>query len=338
MTGTLLIVLVLTQEASQPETRAFAAAALEVLGASAEVRVVEVPADLTDQKVVEHATVAGADGTIELSWTDSRSRALVHCYVAEEQRWVDRSITFGQDEDESERGRMLGYAVASMFLSEAPHEVAEAPASSESSREQPPAAAQPVDSRPVVLAAAPEDSAASPPSHESSSARDNWRAFDFGGLVSHGLGGEADAMGVTAALRLLAVRPVWARVGVGGRTGEIPAAQANMKTLQASAGAAWSLFDNARFSSMLRGDLIGSWLEVGHLSPDDSDVVRQHRWLFGSDAVVTGALRLSAGASLFAGGGLEVMFGGTDIYTHGVRVATIPPLRLIAEFGLQSEF
>src|SRR6188508_3324340 len=117
MKEALLIVFVLAPEASQPETRAFATAALEILGTGAQVRVVTVPADLADQKVVERATGAGADGTIELSWTDDRSHALVHCYVSGEKRWVDRSISFGQDEDDRERGRMLGYAVASMFLS-----------------------------------------------------------------------------------------------------------------------------------------------------------------------------------------------------------------------------
>lgn len=338
MKEALLIVFVLAPEASQPETRAFATAALEVLGTGAEVRVVTVPTDLADQKVVEQATGAGADGTIELSWTDDRSHALVHCYVAGEKRWVDRSISFGQDEDDRERGRMLGYAVASMFLSGPPHDLADEPSARESGRAKPAAAAQANDSRPVASTAMREDSPASLTSDESGPGSDNRRAFEFGGLLSHGLGGEADAIGVTAAFRFVVAGPVWTRVGVGGRSGEIPAAQANMKALQASAGAAWSLFDNGRFTSGLRGDLIGSWLEVGHLSPDDPDVVRQHRWLFGSDAVATAALRLSAGASLFVGGGIEVMFGRTDIYTHGVWVATIPPPRLIAEFGLGSEF
>src|SRR6187402_1341610 len=152
MKGALLIVFVLTQEASQPETQAFTTAALEVLGTGAQLRVVAVPADLADQKVVEQAMGAGADGTIELSWTDDRERALVRCYVAGEQRWVDRSITFGHDEDDRERGRMLGYAVASMFLTGPPHELADEPVSSESSgREEPVEAARPEDSRPVTL-------------------------------------------------------------------------------------------------------------------------------------------------------------------------------------------
>jgi hypothetical protein len=116
MKGVLLIVFVLSQEASEPGTQAFATAAREVLGPGAQVRVLTVPADLADQEVVEQATGAGADGTIELSWADDRSRARVHCYVAGEKRWVDRSISFDQDEDDSQRGRMLGYAIGSIFL------------------------------------------------------------------------------------------------------------------------------------------------------------------------------------------------------------------------------
>lgn len=314
MKGALLIVFVLTQEASKPETQAFTAAALEVLGAKAQVRVVAVPADLADLKVEAQTTRARADGAIELSWTDDRSRAFAHCYMAGEQRWIDRSIGFGQAEDDSERGRMLGYAVASMFLT------------GPLQRDDVPRVASP---------AIPETRATS---DAPSSAGGNQRALDFGGLVSHGVGGEADALGVSAAFRFSAMAPLWLRVAVSARGGEIPAAQASMKAFQTNAGADLVLFDSGRISIGLRGDLIGSWLEVGHLSADDPAVVRQHRWLFGADAVASGGLRLSAGASLFVGAGLEAMFGRTDIYTHGVRVATIPPLRMIAELGLRSEF
>lgn len=338
MKGALLIVFVLTHEASQPETRAFATAALEVLGAGAQVRVVPVPADLADQKVVEQATGAGADGAIELSWTDDRSSALVHCYVTGENRWVNRSINFGDDEDDSERGRMLGYAVASMFLTGPPREAPEDTPSNESPGAASTGATKREALRPTALQTAPEDSAAAPLDGSSRAPRGNWHGFDFAGTISHGLSGEADTVGVTAAYRFRAVDPLWARLGVAGRSGEIPAAQSNVKSLQGSIGMAWSLFDNARFATHLRGDLIASWLEVGHLSPDDPDVVRQRRWLFGSDFLVSGAVRLSAGASLFVGGGIETMFGRTDIYTHGVLAETIPPLRLIAEFGLRSEF
>jgi len=323
MKGALLIVFVLAQEASQPETRAFTAAALEVLGQDAQVRMLTVPADVADASVEEQALGARADGAIELSWSGDGTQAFVHCYLTGEERWVDRSISFGKDEDERERGRLLGYAVASMFLG-ADREPAETAPSAEAA-----ASATKAPSTPAADAAPNDEFRPSPPA---------WRAFDLAGVMSHGLGGEADAVGVMAAFRFLAVGPLWARIGVAGRGGEIPTAQANMKTLQGSAGAAWSFLDAGRFSSTLRADLIGSWLEVGHLSADDPEVVHERRWLFGADAVLSGGVRLSANASFFAGGGLEAMFGRTDIYTHGSRVATIPPLRVIAELGLESVF
>lgn len=324
MNGALLLVFVLTQAASQPETRAFTAAALEVLGEGAQVRMLTVPADVADSSVEAQAARARADGAIELSWSGDGTQAFVHCYVTGEKRWVDRSISFGKDEDDLERGRLLGYAVASMFLGAASERVAET---------------APVEKIAPIEKTAPREPIADDQAPDaSSSSAAGWRAFDLAGVVSHGLGGEADAVGVTAAFRFMALGPVWARIGVAGRAGEIPTAQANMKTLQASVGATWSFFDRGRFTSTLRGDLIGSWLEVGHLSADDPEVVREQRWLFGTDAVLSGGFRLSANASLFAGGGLEVMFGRTDIYTHGFRMATIPPLRLIAELGLESAF
>lgn len=337
MKGALLIVFVLTSEASQPETRAFTAAALEVLGAAAQVRLVAVPEDLADQKVVEQAKGAGADGAIELSWTEDRTRALVHCYVAEEQRWVDRSIGFDEGDDDRERGRMLGYAVASMFLTASEQESADETAPP-GSLETKPSEIPPPEEPPPTFEAMPEDSGATSTADDSRAGANNWRGFDFGGMLSYGLGGDATTVGVTAAFRFVAVGPVWARLGAAGRSGEIAEAQANTRTFQGSVGVAWSLFDTGRFTSSLRGDLIGSWLEVGHLSSDDPEVARESRWLFGADSVATAGVRLSAGTSLFAGGGLEAMFGKTDIYTHGMKVATIPPLRLIVEFGLRSEF
>jgi len=348
MKGALLIVFVLTHEASQPETRAFAAAAQEVLGDGAQVQMLTVPADLADSSVEAQATGADADGAIELSWSRDGTQAFVHCYITEEKRWVDRSIGFGKDDDERERGRLLGYAVASMFLGTDGEPAAESvpvPAKAPVTAAAPVETKAPVNGTAPSKATAPREATAPnepapemPPNDAFSASPDAAYALDLAGMVSHGLGGEADAVGVTAAFRFLAVGPVWARIGVGGRGGEIPNAQANMKMLQGSVGAAWSFVDTGRFTATLRGDLIGSWLEVGHLSADDPQVAREQRWLFGTDAVLTGGFQLSASASLFAGGGIEVMFGKTDIYTHGFRVETIPPLRLIAELGLESVF
>jgi len=334
MKGALLIVFVLAQEAPQPETRAFAAAALEVLGDGAQVQMLTVPVDLADSSVEAQATGAHADGAIELSWSGDGTQAFVHCYLTEEKRWVDRSIGFGKDEDERERGRLLGYAVASMFLGTDPGNAMETAPVERTRPVEPEAPAKVEAPREAKTELAPE----APPKDAFSSSADDAQAFDLAGIVSHGLGGEADAVGVTAAFRFLAVGPVWARIAVGGRGGEIPNAQANMKMLQSSVGAAWRFVGAGRFTATLRGDLIGSWLEVGHLSSDDPEVVREHRWLLGTDTVLTGGFRLSASASLFAGGGLEAMFGRTDIYTHGFRVETIPPLRLIGELGLESVF
>jgi hypothetical protein len=44
-------------------------------------------------------------------------RARLHCYLSREQRWVDRQIEFGGagEREECERGRLLGFAVATMF-------------------------------------------------------------------------------------------------------------------------------------------------------------------------------------------------------------------------------
>src|SRR6478609_10151175 len=92
-----------------------------VLGADTRVQTRLVTSDPPDD---DAASKAGVDGVVELSFSAKGQEARLHCYLAREKRWIDRQISFGSSRGSvrreiSERGRLLGFAVATMYAVEA---------------------------------------------------------------------------------------------------------------------------------------------------------------------------------------------------------------------------
>jgi len=326
--GVAIVVLVIGHEAADPSLAAFQAAAQNALGKEARIRLVEVAKDPPDEESVARA--GSADGIVELSWTADGSRTLIHCYLAHERRWLDRQITFGAGDASStreaqERGRLLGFAVATMF-SEAAAESSAVPASPLPAL--PAASAPPVPDRTATPAGRP---VGAPPSAR--------RSLEFGGQVSSGLQGTAAGIGAAAALRAGVLGPLWARVFVAGRSGSIPAAQATTRTALLGVGSAlaWP-FSRSRFELGVRTDLFVSYFDTTHLSEDDVEPDRRSRWLPGADLVAEGGFQLAGSAGIFLGLGVEGVLGKTEIYTHTQRTAVVPPFRAVGEMGFRIGF
>jgi len=342
-----LVVFLISDQAGESTTRAFEQAALEVLGHDAKVEVEVVHEDPDDMFAIERA--GAADGVIELSLNQHDTEARLHCYIARLERWVSRSIVFDAGDEAGERARMLGFAVASMFTPEVTDTEPEPSAANRTPSEPEPANNAPTTPapKPTLAKVGPSDTNSSGvgvvdtgAKHEPS-AGSPLGSLDFSAVLAMGIQGEAESIGAAAGLGLPVAGPLWLRASLAGRTGEIPAAQANTRQLNLGLGLAWSLFRagvSPSFEAVLRGDLLGSWFEVGHLSADDPSVVRKSRWQFGADLVLGAGLGLTSNALLYAGGGLEAMLGKTDIYTHGELVAVVPPLRLVGEVGVRTRF
>jgi hypothetical protein len=324
-----LIVLITSPLAVEPTTASFERAVREVLGSSAEVHVETLPTSLPDRTALARA--GGADGVVELSWSEERSRAVLHSYVKSEQRWIDRTIEFNAADRDGDRGRLLGFAVASMFM-DAPRFV--------EARDVSPVPATPDASPAALVMAAPVTSA-----HISEPSPSAWpgggigtRSLEFAGIAALGFGANGEA-GARAALSISLSEPLWLRLEVAARAGEIPLAQANVRRLQSGVGLAWSLLpEQSALELRARADALGGWMEVGHLSSDDVKSVRHHRWLLGADAVATLGYRVSTLATVYAGLGLEAMLGRTHVYTHGAEVASVPGLRGMGEAGFRTSF
>lgn len=316
MVGVSLIVLVIAQSPTDPVALAFERAARGVLGPDAQITLQEVERDPPDDESAARA--AGADGVIELSWTANGENARIHCYVTRGQRWVNREIEFGPPttdprREAAERGRLLGLAAATMFSNDA-DEPAETPAA---------------PSRPGRL----ESPTQAPPP------RAEHRVLEFAGTLTGGIQGTAAGLGASAGARLPWLGPVWARFFASGRAGTIPEAQATTLTALGGAGLclAWRP-DRSALELGLRLDGFVSYFQASHLSEDDVEPDRQSRWLPGADLVAEAGVHFTGSAGLFLSGGLEAVTGRTEIYTHGVRVAVVPPLRVLGEIGFRVQF
>jgi len=346
--GVTLIVLVIAQQASDPSTVAFERAARRALGRDADLQIQLVAADPPDEESISRA--ANADGVVELSWTPDGTKARVHCYLRRDARWIDREISFGAgtasaEREATERGRLLGFAVATMFAEEqapdgervATPEPAAAPAPP--AKTQPKAKAQPKAS---PQAATPVDGA--PTRDDSADTSEprlthSTRSIEFAGIASSGLEGTASGLGATAGLRLAWFGPLWGRFFVSGRSGNIPKAQASTRTGLLGVGVALAALPiSHRFELGLRLDAFASYFDVTHLSEDDKAPDQRSRWLPGGDLLLEGGVRLGGGTGLFLGGGAEAVLGRTDVYTHGTRVAVVPPFRVVGEFGFRTRF
>lgn len=319
--------IVIAQDAADPQARAFERAARGALGPEAVLSIEQRPTDPPDADSV--ALAHGADGVVELSWSDDRARARIHCYLSQRQRWVDREVTFGEsgaspEREAAERGRLLGLAVATMFADD--ENLPEPSAATVSSTEPPPV---PADATRAPSNMRTRQDVATP-GHSS---------LEFAGIASAGIDGTAAGLGASAALRIDWLAPFSARMFLAARAGNIPEAQASTRTAQFGGGLSADFLPRlSRWHAGARVDGFLSYFEASHLSADDVVPDRRSRWLPGSDLLLECGFRFADAAGLYAATGLELMFGTTQIFTHGRQVAVVPALRAVGEFGFRTRF
>lgn len=341
MLAAVLVVLVIGGGSAQPATTAFEAAARGVLGDAVTIRIVSLDEVASDDDVLSRAR--GVDGVVELIGSKDGTKTQLHCYISLERRWLDREILFGARDGNStrdalERGRLLGYAVATVFADESQLSAVAPPAA------PPPAAPPP----PELLPRVQRPRALGAPSHAapSETAIDELaapslkrRSLEFSGVASTGFGGTAGSLGAAAALRASLLGQLSARLFVSGRAGSVAPAQATTRDFLFGGGLAVALpLQGGRFEVGARCDVFVSYFQMAHLSEDDTVPDQRSRWLPGADLIVEGGFRFSGNAGTFVGVGPEATLGKTEIYTHGRRVAVVPVLRGVGEVGFRIGF
>jgi len=311
---------------------AFRQAAQRVLGGDAQLQTQVVTGDPSDDAVVtsSHDT----DGVVELSFSPQGQKASLHCYLAREKRWLDREISFGDrpgsaQSEITERGRLLGFAVATMYASD----------SNDATREQEPPSPPSVQAPTPEVAPSVATRRATLPESAAVPERRARYVAEFAAVMSTGLEGTASGLGASAGFRMGLTGPLWARLFIAGRSGNVPAAQASTRTALMGGGVAFAFLpDSASFELGTRIDFFASYFDMSHLSEDDIAPDRRSRWQAGGDFVAEGGWRITRNAGAFLGAGIEATLGKTDIYTHQQRVAVVPPFRATAELGFRTRF
>jgi hypothetical protein len=317
------------------------------LGAQSHVELREARDPASDAQALAAEQRAHADAVVEVTWAEGGHRqATLRVHLARGDRWVDRSIGFHASDADAERGRTIGFAVASMIPE------ASGGTSTEPEPPSPPVVTPPVPTGvlptpplaplPSVIEPPPavDRVVAPPPATRAAAARrPDVVAIDVVGLGA--AGGDFDSLGAAASVHWFPASWLGLRLGGGARAGNVQAAQATTLTLLGSAGAVlYPLRASAShpFGVWIRADYVLEHPSLTHFSASTPSSSTQQRWMSGMDALVGVEWRFSSEVGVLAGIGGEDVFSSTYVQVSGVPVATLPPLRGVAEAGFRLGF
>jgi hypothetical protein len=375
-----LILLVATGDAASPQTRAMAQATRDALG-GASVEILETRDRPSDEDALALERGAHAAAVVELSWSGTaHRRATLRVHLVQPGRWIERSFGFSVTDASSEQGRTLGFAVASIFPDTTARDApapTDAPSPSDTgtspSEAAPPPAPHASPERPATApsgtsppGAGPAPSALDLPPSPSDSSVPSAVGVDSAGaqplqdsftpqsrpeappatrvmleLLVVGASGDAGGLGGGGAVAWFPMPALGLRLGAGGRSSTLDAAQSSGLTLFTSAGAVlrpWRATHARPFEISVRVDYVVSHVSLTHFDNDEPSPITQARWLSGIAAGVDAGWLFATMVEAVVGVGFQDDFGTTEVEDKGAQVATIPSLRLIGEGGVRVRF
>jgi hypothetical protein len=306
-----LAILVATGEAHAAPTAAMSAAASEVIGGEGGVRVVEAGA-LTDAESLRVEREIGVRAIVALAWGDAdHLRARLRLHASRTDRWIDREVDFVAADTPAERGRALGFAMASMLP----------------------------EGDPEIPLATHEAAPAAPPPRAPGA-----NALEASFLAGAGLGGPAGGPGVGLAYERFVAGHVSLLASAASRVGHIEPIEAREVTTSIGLGAAlWPLAPSAeqRFGLALRGQALLLYESVEHTDAAGTSSWKGHP-LPGASLALAATARLAGPLEAFVAGGVELAFGTVDVSVVAAQpaggAATIPAARAVAQAGLRLRF
>jgi len=306
-----LAILVATGEAQAVPTTAMAAAAAEVIGEPRGVRVVEAGA-LSDDEARRVERALGVRAVVALAWSDvEHRRARLRLHAARTDRWIDRAVDFAAGDTPAERGRALGFAMASMLP----------------------------EGDPTL----PLATSAEPPAPPSPAAPLGASALEVSFVAATGLGGPAGGAGARLGFaRFVSERAAFG-LSLSARRGRIDTLDAPEVTASAGAGGAFWPLPPARARRLAVAVRVEALLvveAVGRTDASGASAWKGHA-LPGGELALVGALRLTGPLEAFAAAGLEGTTGTTDVTVlaaQGSGRATIPRARADVDLGLTLRF
>lgn len=311
---TVLVIWTLAQELSSPSTLALTESAQQALGADVQVTVQELPSE------GEALPLESEQGTaaVRVTWDDDEHRrAKISCFVPRLSRWVEREVRFAEDDPELERGRTLGFLVASMFIDEGgrvsvparPSARPTRPMGRERARTAPTTAATTASTMAVSAAAA----AAGP--------------------------GDATGFGAWLGVDWAMGSGVWLGAALEGRAGSIPSAQATSLVLGLGAGMLWSFWVPSPSTWVgVRGAASATRVGVTHLASGERGAREQWRLIPVLELSGQAGYRLTADSALYVELGSHFFPGETEIYVAERPKAVLPYLVPLGRLGVRTSF
>ncbi len=310
-----LVLLVQSTDATDPSTSAAIEAAHRTLGADAVVRLsgyADAPTDEAMQKVSE-----GADAVVTVSWSDGHRHVHLRMLRVVDGSWVDRDIGFDAHDASRERGRTIGFALASMLP-----ESADRP--SDQTGVGTVAGTPPVDAVPVI-----------PPPTLPRTFRG---AASATGLGAAGIGGYGGGFGGGLALEWYVTPWLGLRASASGRSGQVGPVAATATVVAGGLGARARLLRRGALELGGRVDMLLLWEQVSHLDADDTAALQHSHLLPATNIALDFAWYFNEATGLLIGAGTEIAYGQTDLYLRMQKAATLVPVRGFGELGFRVRF
>jgi len=298
----IVVIALAANELSSPHTASMLKSAREILGPTTAVRVEVVDENARGQgspKAPPNSDYAW------LAWDRYDSRvAHLRCYMSQSNRWVQRDVSFEPQDPESERGRTLGFLIASTFVE---------------GREPQLVPSVPAPTRPSVTV--------------------KKKRFLITAAAAVAGPGDVTSLGAWASTQ----RYVSHRFALGlageARFGTVTAAQSGSRFLSFGAVTTFRAWPSSGSAWIGIQSLLGTeFVAFTHRSEDDPSAVVQSAWLPKLDLLLHGSLELEGASVLFADIGANYRFGETAVYVHGLRQAHIPAFVGVGHIGIGARF
>ena len=321
-----VLVIVASGEPSDGSTTAMEQALRGALGRDVPIAVRSAAEGASDESLVATASSEHAALLVVVVWSERPRRATLRIVKPSEGRWTDREIRFDSADVPTERGRTVGFALASMVPEDALTPPDRPPA---------PPPAPPVESASPSAGRTPPESPS--PLYLPGP---NPLALEAAALAATALGGYGGGLGGVFAVRIPLGAGFALRGAMSLRGGEVAPAQATSRVIVGGAGVSWQPWLDARRRWALGGrfDALVIHHDLGHLSQDDPEVAHLSRFLPGFDVALEGAYRFADRAAFVGALGTEIALGTTEIVVRDHTVASLTPGRILGELGLRVSF
>ncbi|WP_394839668.1 hypothetical protein LVJ94_22540 [Pendulispora rubella] len=305
--GVVILLLVPPGEAQAPLIGGLAAATSRALGAEARV-VVDARTPASDDDAVALADRLHANAVVTLRWLEG-GRVSLHAHWSGQAGWTDRFFSFNDADALDERGRTIGFTLATMIRTESPLGPA-------------------LDAPPAPIATPPP-------------ARPSWPRFPFeleAGAHVH-VAAHATAFGGGLRAAYLIVPQAGVTASADWSTGAMKDIDGRIDIASLSAGAKVPIVlagPGRPYELAVSAEAALSHEAVSRNGTDGSHT--EGRWVPGARVRLAAAWFFTPRIAALAGLGLHANLGETDIVVNGHTEATLSPYRGTGELGVRVRF